>query len=617
MSTRTLCATFVLAALPVCVLAQAPLGPEFQVNTYTTSSQSGPSLAVDPSGRFMVVWHSYLQDGSDHGVFAQAYDNLGNPEGAEFQVNGVTGGSQGSPRVTSLGNLEMVVVWNGQDGDGAGVFGRRVHVFGGVVGPEFAVNAYTTLQQSSPSVARDPAGGFVVVWESQEPVGFFDVFARQFNPDGTPRGPEFRVNSSTTGIQMRPDVALLDASGNFLVVWTGQDAFWDGIFGQRYNFLGTPVGAEFQINTYTPFAQHTPSVASAGNGSFVVVWEDYLENYPQYHFTVRGRAYDSAGTALGSDFIVNSYTTWWARQPKVSSDPAGNFVVVWDAVGGAGGETWDGRGRRYDALGTPGSEFRLNSYTTYNQQGFAVASKVNGDFVAAWTTELQDGDGVAVFGRRFAPDPDLIFRDDFEAHNLAAWSAAAVDGGDLAASASAALKATNVGLAAAVDDTAGLYVQDDSPGNESRYRARFYLDANGFDPGEAQVHRRTRTFVAFSEAPTRRLAAIVLRRVNGVFSILGRARLDDNTQAETSFYPISDAPHVIEIDLRPATGPDAFDGVFEMWIDGISPGALSALDNSQSAVDFARLGALSVKTGASGTIHFDEFESRRQGSIGP
>ena len=43
----------------------------------------------------------------------------------------------------------------------------------------------------------------------------------------------------------------------------------------------------------------------------------------------------------------------------------------------------------------------------------------------------------------------------------------------------------------------------------------------------------------------------------------------------------------------------------------------ATLDNSLSAVDFVRLGALSVKAGASGTMYWDEFESRRQDGIGP
>ena len=44
---------------------------------------------------------------------------------------------------------------------------------------------------------------------------------------------------------------------------------------------------------------------------------------------------------------------------------------------------------------------------------------------------------------------------------------------------------------------------------------------------------------------------------------------------------------------------------------------LTGLDNSISSVDSVRLGALSVKAGASGTIQWDEFESRRLNGIGP
>jgi hypothetical protein len=41
------------------------------------------------------------------------------------------------------------------------------------------------------------------------------------------------------------------------------------------------------------------------------------------------------------------------------------------------------------------------------------------------------------------------------------------------------------------------------------------------------------------------------------------------------------------------------------------------VDNSLSVVDFVRLGALSVKVGANGPMHWDEFVSRRRGYIGP
>jgi len=200
---------------------------------------------------------------------------------------------------------------------------------------------------------------------------------------------------------------------------------------------------------------------------------------------------------------------------------------------------------------------------------------------------------------------------------IAPWSSASTGGGNLQASAGAAMDGSASGLAAAVNDTTGLYVQDDTPVDENRYRARFWFDPHDFDTGEAQGHRRTRIFVAFEEAPTRRLAAVVLRRVGGAYAVEARTRLDDNSQADTPFFPISDGPHAIEIDWKRASGPDALDGSLELWIDGTSMATLGALDNSRSAVDFVRLGALSVKSGASGTLYWDEFESRRATYIGP
>jgi len=212
---------------------------------------------------------------------------------------------------------------------------------------------------------------------------------------------------------------------------------------------------------------------------------------------------------------------------------------------------------------------------------------------------------------------DLIFQDGFEFNNLAPWASSQEDAGDLSVSTAAAMSGTRYGLQAVVDDTASLYVADESPADDNRYRARFYFDPNGFDPGELALHFRTRIFIGFEEGPTRRLFAVVLRRQAGVFALMGRARLDDNSQADTGFFTITDAPHRVEIDWQRASGPAANDGRFEMWIDGTSVSTLTGLDNSASAVDFARLGALSVKTGASGTLFWDEFESRETSLIGP
>jgi hypothetical protein len=425
---------------------------------------------------------------------------------------------------------------------------------------------------------------------------------------------EFLVNAYTTTSQSDPSVAI-DASGNFVVVWRsyGQDGSEGGIFAQRYDATGAPQGGEFRVNTYTTGSQSFPEVALSADGRFVVAWESVGAD--GYGAGIAARLYDSSGMPVGDEFLVNDYTTGEQRSAKPTMDRRGNFVVSWS------GPFQDGSdsgvfARAFAASGTPqGDEFQLNSFTPGNQLATAVAYQPGGRFVASWVSYYQDGDHFGMFGRRFATD--LLSEDGFESADLSGWSSSQTDGGDLAVSASAALNFTTVGLQGVVDDTAGLFVQDDLPDDENLYRARFWFDTNGFDPGESLNHRRTRIFLAFEEAPLRRLAAVVLRRLSGAYALMGRARLDDNSQYDTGFFPISDGPHLVELAWKRSSGPDANDGEFQLWIDGVSVHAAANLDNSVSSVDLVRLGALSVKPGATGTLFWDEFESRRLTYIGP
>ena len=216
----------------------------------------------------------------------------------------------------------------------------------------------------------------------------------------------------------------------------------------------------------------------------------------------------------------------------------------------------------------------------------------------------------------FVAPNDLIFADGFNSGTLSNWTAV-TDGGDLfAAGAPAGMRGTTNGLAARVDDTAPIYVQNSSPSNASRYRARFYLNPYTFDPGEAQAHLRTRVFIGFDEAPSlRRVLAVVLRRQGGVYSLMVRTRRDDNSQADTTFHTISAGAHSVEIDWQRSTG--ANNGTLRLWIDDVLKQTLTGIDNDQAGIDSVRLGALSVKGGASGMLLFDECESRTTTAVGP
>jgi hypothetical protein len=375
-----------------------PQGPEFRVNTYTSYAQQRPSAAVDATGSFVVVWMSYRQDGSGDGVFGQRYSSSGSVLGPEFRVNTYTTSSQIFPSVASDASGSFVVVWMSQDGWADGVFGQRYAASGAPLGPEFRVNTYTTDQQQRPLVAVGPSGGFVVVWNSAGQDGSgFGLFGQRYDGTGTPVGGEFRVNTYTTYAQTYPSVAF-DPSGTFVVVWTsGQDGSQGGIVGQRFSASGAPLGGEFRVNSYTTGNQFEPSV-SASAGLFVVVWTGAS---PDGSSDILGQRYAISGAPLGGEFRVNSYTTGGQGFASTTVDAAGSFVVVWASP--QDGSGFGIFGQRYDSSGTPlGPEFRANTYTTGQQFFSDVGSDSTGRFVIAWGSSAQDGSGYGVFGQRFS-----------------------------------------------------------------------------------------------------------------------------------------------------------------------------------------------------------------------
>src|SRR5262245_48343650 len=205
---------------------------------------------------------------------------------------------------------------------------------GDPVGVEFQVNTYTTGTQNEPVVVQDPAGGFVVIWRSPASAGDTSgdgIWARRFDAAGAPRGDEFQVNTWTTGDQRAPAVAA-NGSHGFIVVWDsdggspGTDTDSVSVQGQLLDATGSPLGAEFQVNTYTTQYQSTPAVVALTEG-FVVVWQSYGSVATQTN--IKGQRFDATGTPISGEFQVNTYETGFQRDAAVASLEGGGFVVVW------------------------------------------------------------------------------------------------------------------------------------------------------------------------------------------------------------------------------------------------------------------------------------------------
>ena len=324
------------------------VGLEFRVNTYTAGSQYNPSVAMDADGDFVVAWVSVGQGGVLSEVYAQQYSASGAAVGEEFHVNETTTSDQYSPSVAMDADGDFVVVWNSSASDSRGIYARRYSADGAALGGESRV----TELQLAPSVAMDAAGDFVVVWQRSEPGpdGFNrGIYAQRYTSAGAAAGGEFRVSTSVAGIQSTTSVTA-NADGDVVVVWesNGQGGDGDDVYARRYDASGASQGPEFRVNTTTTGYQGSPSVAIDAEGDVVVAWTSVGQDgseagvYAQRYAlgTVASDPAPAGGLALA---VVPSPVGPSGGQVQYEVLEAGPIrVAVTDVLGREVAVLWDG-----------------------------------------------------------------------------------------------------------------------------------------------------------------------------------------------------------------------------------------------------------------------------------
>lgn len=386
------------------VPAIVPIGTEFQVNDPIIPDVAAPAVALGGTGMFVVAWHAFDFDGADLGVLARRYDVNGVPTGAPFVVNSFTAGAQQRPSVAADAAGNFIIVWSSasaQDGSRDGIFARRYNAAGNPITGEIQINQFTLNIQGAPSVAMDHDGDFVVAWESNYQDGDgYGIYARRYDAAGVPMTNEFPVNEITTGDQTSPRVAL-SSTGDFVVTWQGPDDDGLGVFARRFQGNGTPAGPDFPVNSYSTGSQFTPQIAGNTAGDFAIVWQSQSQDDNTSGIYLR--RYSAAGTPTGPEVRVNTYTTGEQTAPSITSNAAGELTVTWQSDGQDG----DGAGiygQRYSAAGpTIDSEFRVATSYLGEQMTPAVGADAYGNFVVAWIGAIAPVEGV--MAQRYAKPP--------------------------------------------------------------------------------------------------------------------------------------------------------------------------------------------------------------------
>ena len=384
-----------------------PIGEEFPVNTNSLDSQQSPRIDANAAGDFVVVWDELITlTGSGiplvtsgapttgHGVAARRFFSDGTPVGDPFRIAGDIATQLIEPAVASNATSDFVVVWI-QLPD-RGIFARGFSDGEGSFGP-FQVSDIPS-SNSTAEIGADAAGNYVVVWQGvPSPTPDVPVVIGKRFPAGGTEGTQFIVSASA-GEALDNHAVAMDRDGNIVVVWSSFESQVTGdiVEVQRFNAQLVPQGSPIRANETPASASDTIGVDTSVDGQFVVAWES-LDGR-----SIRARRFNSEGNPITDEIPVNMLMGDGVVNPSVTSAANGDFAVVWTLTLSEGAPSV--RARRFSGSGEPQTdEFTVNTSRQQELPLPAAASADNGDFVVVWQNFFSsDGFNYFIFGQRYA-----------------------------------------------------------------------------------------------------------------------------------------------------------------------------------------------------------------------
>jgi len=274
---------------------------------------------------------------------------------------------------------------------------------------EVQANTFTKSTQENTAVDVTPTGEMIAVWDSRrQERGSYGVYAQRFDALGRPIGPEVHLNNYLRGMQRRPVVAC-GPNGETWFAWEsfGQDGSSGSIVARRYESGLEQPTDEIPVNEMRLGLQFDPVLAVNSQGVVCVVWSSDQQTDGSAQPQVRGRLYDQNGQAIAGEFAITPDRSGRDEKPCVVVGSDDRFFIVWartDSDGTPVGIV--GRFVESDGSGL-GDELALSDGSpaeVVHQQDIdpTVAVDAVGRFVVVWMTVVDDG--YAVNMRRFAAD---------------------------------------------------------------------------------------------------------------------------------------------------------------------------------------------------------------------
>ncbi len=340
---------------------------------------------------YVAVWQEYRGNPDKTQIISSGLS----PDFNDQVMNPVASGYQLFPDIGVAADGSFVVVWQ-DDADGNGLYQIRARGFYADGSQRFAmitVNSVASGQQLTPAIGVADDGRFVVVWDDDlDENGLTSILARGFNANGSERFADRRIDNEGAGNQEKPAIAMA-GNGDFVVSWEddqNRDSIYE-IAVRAFNSNGTAKFPQLTVNTNTAGPQFQGDVAIADNGDFVVVWTDDSD---YNHFTqIHARGFFANGSQRFAVRTVNQVAPGSQYEPAVGMSNDGRFVAAWVD------QSQRLVSRNFAANGnTLSGDIVLNDNRLLQQIQPAIAVSANGRFVVIWSYLGADG-RIALAGR--------------------------------------------------------------------------------------------------------------------------------------------------------------------------------------------------------------------------
>ncbi|NYG33104.1 cadherin domain-containing protein [Sphaerotilus montanus] len=200
------------------------------------SDSFGPAVAIDDQGNFAVA---YREQSTMTGLWGLSYTATGTPKNVWFYADT---GDATSPSIALAPDGSAVVTYQKSgDGDGMGIYARKISASGVVQGAPILVNQSTAKDQVAASVAVRDADHFVVAWSGDSAADKDGVYARTFEPANTPPLITTNGGASTAAVSVAENTTAVTTVGANDVDWPVQTI--------RYSIVGGADQARFSIDS--------------------------------------------------------------------------------------------------------------------------------------------------------------------------------------------------------------------------------------------------------------------------------------------------------------------------------------------------------------------------------